>query len=775
MAQVNQYFNRIALDEQVWETVWTLRFPPFATFERVMDYLKMCPELKTFDIEKCSHVLNDEMMATISQKCPSIMNLLLGSGKATSQAVLDAVKQLDRLEELHLQDSVIDPSLFTQLLEDGLRAIHLPNCGMSIDDVLDDASRNPALTELDLSRNDLSSAFIDSIPDFFPNLEILKLEEVPIPANSVSNALTRLDHLKRLDLGQNNCIAIHFRHDNIESLDLEGSNTSQSIQLECPKLQELKMDGKFLNTIRINSENLNYLDLHNLPCLTNLALNLPSLTDLYFAHCGGMDQVIPTLNPRDLPALKKIRFEGEVVRVRSSQLSAFCQSFPKLAELSLIDIKRIREISLKSPNLRSLTIRNTGFTDFNLNCPNLESLTVNGCKDLWDNTIFKLKDSFFNLKSINFNNSDHLSHDGILQLLKSLRNLEEISAENCPWITSMKMENHVIKIFKLNHCKGLEEFQVESSSLEVLQLDWAAKIKKFNSKTPKLSQMSLDGAVGGLEEFSISSETLKEIKLSGMLKLEKFEIDCPNLQSLSLIKCVPLTEELLYKSTSRCSQIREIEISGCKEIKNLNFQTYPNVERISLGELRNLTQVSIPNSCQVKSLFLDWCAKINDTVVSLLTQSNPMLTDLRLLGLPMVKSLSIRSSSLERLSLEKCLNLKSMVLECSKLYRFQIKLCKMMTSAHLNCSSIKVLDIDELTRMVDLNFESFSSVNAIMMHRIRSHVPNLVDFKLKSCKVEEKAVNYALESFAKLNKLKLEGCDLPMGLRAPKRPKLDID
>jgi hypothetical protein len=100
----------------------------------------------------------------------------------------------------------------------------------------------------------------------------------------------------------------------------------------------------------------------------------------------------------------------------------------------------------------------------------------------------------------------------------------------------------------------------------------------------------------------------------------------------------------------------------------------------------------------------------------------------------------------------------------------------MVKEAYLLCHYIKVLDLDVCKNLTHLEFDQFNHLSLMMLKRVHSVCPNLVMLNVIRCgKVDDKAVDYCLEHFGKLNNLTLSGCVVPLDWsRAVKKPKLTI-
>lgn len=85
------------------------------------------------------------------------------------------------------------------------------------------------------------------------------------------------------------------------------------------------------------------------------------------------------------------------------------------------------------------------------------------------------------------------------------------------------------------------------------------------------------------------------------------------------------------------------------------------------------------------------------------------------------------------------------------------------------------MDVDQLTRLTFLTFNKFKMINSLMMQKIQFLIPNLEELKLIEChKLEESAVDFTLNSFSKLKRMDLTGCQVSDQLKNSKKPKLNI-
>nr|CAB3499720.1 unnamed protein product [Digitaria exilis] len=205
---------------------------------------------------------------------------------------------------------------------------------------------------------------------------------------------------------------------------------------------------------------------------------------------------------------------------------------------------------------------------------------------------------------------------------------------------------------------------------------------------------------------------------------------CPLLTKLDMSSCSCVTDETLREIASSCPNISVLDASNCP---NISF------EALQLDNCSLLTSVSLdlPN---LKNISLVHLRKFAD-----LNLRSPVLSYIKVSRCSALHRVSITSTALQKLVLQKQESLSSLTLQCHNLIDVDLSDCESLTNAICEvfsdgggCPMLRSLILDncESLSIVELNSSSLVSLSLAgcrSMTFLRLSCPNLQNVNLDGC------------------------------------------
>ncbi len=417
------------------------------------------------------------------------------------------------------------------------------------------------------------------------------------------NLLSKLDasfcpKLKSVSLGGNPLSYIDFGTTYVLNLYLNGdADNVADNEKGLGSSTNLKIIAENLQTIDLEKNNLESLDISECPTLKEIKCSKNRLTDLNVSYCSVLNKLFCSEN--QIRALN--------VSENSVLHNLYCNDNP-IELLNLGDIKLDDGFSDAhygafdffsfSSSANKLKIKSSKVQYLRLGtCPNLRTLDLNECPTL---------------KHID------IQHYG---------QIAELSVNKCQNLEYLDCSGQQLSSLSVSDCAVLEYLLISYNPIERLDFGLAnpsvvemkmsssessprpAKLKVTGSKIRLLSTndgwaeiRSLDVSdCNALEHLGCSSGNLKTLNAKGCSALQTLRCDQNQLTELNIQGCTSLTA--LY---CEFNKLTELDISGCSEIINLSCE-YNSLTSLNITNCSKLKFVTCQGNEQLTQFYFSGC------------------------------------------------------------------------------------------------------------------------------------------------------------------------
>ncbi|KAJ6799185.1 F-box/LRR-repeat protein 15-like isoform X1 [Iris pallida] len=409
----------------------------------------------------------------------------------------------------------------------------------------------------------------------------------------------------------------------------------------------------------------------------------------------------------------------------------------KLRELNIVKCRVLR-ISVRCPQLQTLSLKRTGMAHALLSCPQLHELDLSSCHKLSDTGIRSAATSCPLLASLDLSFCSCVSDETLREIAFACPNLCVLDASYCPNISLESVRLPMLIDLKLHNCEGINSASMTavsySSMLEVgsfffvhlwwvlcmlcvsyyssgfdcmstqaLQLDNCGLLTSVSLDLPHLRSISLVHC-RKFVELNLRSPVLSYIKVSNCSSLHRINITSNALQKLVLQK-----QESLTTLSLQCPNLQEVDLSDCESLTSSVCSVFgdgggcPMLRSLVLDNCESLTKVALSSSYLV-SLSLTGCRAM--TVLHL---SCPNLLTVNLDGCDHLEEASFCPVGLESLNLGICPKLSILKIEAPKIVVLELKGCGVLAQASISCPSLTALDASFCRQFMD---DSLSNTSA---------------------------------------------------------------
>jgi Leucine-rich repeat (LRR) protein len=370
-------------------------------------------------------------------------------------------------------------------------------------------------------------------------------------------------------------------------------------------------------------------------------------------------------------------------------------------------------------------------------CTSLTHLQLFGCPRLSDQGLMALK-NLRRLQSLDLGGCTKLSDDGVQDALAQLTLLQSLKLRHCHRITNLsfiaKLAN--LQSLDLSWCASVTDDSLTALAqlLHLRHLNLRGCYQLTNQGLTSLASLHLDVLnVSGCVNLTMTDvklpPTVQELYASGcdrLLNLEPLH-DLQVLRKLHLDDCVRLDS---LRPLMSALSIQFMDLVGCVGIADLE----------PLASMHALTELRLTN-----------CSAVTDL--------SP-LQNLQHLRVLYVQGCNIQDDSLRALS--KLVRLRELSLfGCSKItnqglegLRTLTRMCRLDLSGCNQLTDAGLQALAGMTRLQDLSLGDSPHIKHL---EVLHHLPNLLDFKVCDCALDERA----LMQIGKLRRLKnlcLTGC-----------------
>ncbi|KAJ6914753.1 hypothetical protein NC651_016894 [Populus alba x Populus x berolinensis] len=422
------------------------------------------------------------------------------------------------------------------------------------------------------------------------------------------------------------------------------------------------------------------------------------------------------------------------LNVNDATLGSGIQEIPinhdRLCHLQLTKC-RVMRISVRCPQLETLSLKRSNMAQAVLNCPLLHLLDIGSCHKLTDAAIRSAAISCPQLESLDMSNCSCVSDETLREIALTCANLHFLNASYCPnislevsssksvpsliWLNgdillfditisfllfSLKsVRMPMLTVLKLHSCEGITSASMSaiaySYMLEVLELDNCSLLTSVSLDLPRLQNIRLVHC-RKFADLNLQSIMLSSIMLSNCPALHRINITSNSLQKLALQK-----QENLTTLALQCQYLQEVDLTDCESLTNSICEVFsdgggcPMLKSLVLDNCEALTAVRF-HSTSLVSLSLVGCRAI-----TALDLACPSLELVCLDGCDHLEEASFCPVALRSLNLGICPKLKILRIEAPYMVSLELKGCGVLSEASINCPLLTSLDASFCSQLKD--------------------------------------------------------------------------
>ncbi|KAL3497422.1 hypothetical protein ACH5RR_040154 [Cinchona calisaya] len=370
----------------------------------------------------------------------------------------------------------------------------------------------------------------------------------------------------------------------------------------------------------------------------------------------------------------------------------------RLRDLQLVKCRVLR-VSIRCPQLESLSLKRSSMPHVVLNCPLLRNLDIAACHKLSDAAIRSAATSCPLLESLDMSNCSCVSDETLREIALTCGHLHILDASYCPNISLESVRLPMLTVLKLHSCEGITSASMAAISysymLEVLELDNCSLLTSVSLDLPRLKNIRLVHCRKFID-LNLRSSTLSSITVSNCPSLQRINITSNILKKLVLQK-----QESLTTLTLQCQSLQEVDLTECESLTNSICEVFsdgggcPVLKSLVLDNCESLTTVGLCSSSLV-SLSLAGCRAITS-----LELRCPYLEQVSLDGCDHLERASFSPVGLRSLNLGICPKLNVLDVEAPKMTLLELKGCGVLSEASINCPLLTSLDASFCSQLKD--------------------------------------------------------------------------
>ncbi|KAI5556500.1 hypothetical protein BDE02_18G039900 [Populus trichocarpa] len=360
---------------------------------------------------------------------------------------------------------------------------------------------------------------------------------------------------------------------------------------------------------------------------------------------------------------------------------------------------RVMRISVRCPQLETLSLKRSNMAQAVLNCPLLRLLDIGSCHKLTDAAIRSAAISCPQLASLDMSNCSCVSDETLREISHTCANLHTLNASYCPNISLESVRLPMLTILKLHSCEGITSASMSaiahSSLLEVLELDNCSLLTSVSLDLPRLQNIRLVHC-RKFADLNLRSIMLSSIMVSNCPALHRINITSNSLQKLALQK-----QENLATLALQCQSLQEMDLTDCESLTNSICDVFsdgggcPKLKSLVLDNCESLTAVRF-RSTSLVSLSLVGCHAI-----TALDLACPSLELVCLDGCDHLEKASFCPVALRLLNLGICPKLNMLSIEAPFMVSLELKGCGVLSEATINCPLLTSLDASFCSQLKD--------------------------------------------------------------------------
>ncbi|KAI3786966.1 hypothetical protein L1987_41081 [Smallanthus sonchifolius] len=360
---------------------------------------------------------------------------------------------------------------------------------------------------------------------------------------------------------------------------------------------------------------------------------------------------------------------------------------------------RVVRISVRCPQLQTLSLKRSSMAHAVLNCPLLRDLDIASCHKLLDAAIRSAVTSCPLLESLDMSNCSCVSDETLREISLSCGNLHILNASYCPNVSLESVRLTMLTVLKLHSCEGITSASMAAIShsymLEVLELDNCSLLTSVFLDLPRLQNIRLVHC-RKFVDLSLRSAVLSSIKVSNCPSLQRINIVSNSLQKLVLQK-----QESLTSLELQCQGLQEVDLTDCESLTNSICEVFsdgsgcPMLKSLILDNCESLTGVEF-SSNSLTSLSLAGCRAITSIELTC-----PYLEQVSLDGCDHLERAIFSPVGLRSLNLGICPKLNALKIEAPSMVLLELKGCGVISEAFINCPLLTSLDASFCSQLKD--------------------------------------------------------------------------
>lgn len=351
---------------------------------------------------------------------------------------------------------------------------------------------------------------------------------------------------------------------------------------------------------------------------------------------------------------------------------------------------RVTRVSIRCPQLVTLSLRRSSMPQLVLDSPLLRELDLASCHKLADTTIRSTAISCPLLESFNMANCSCVTNETLREIAFACPNLHLLDASYCLNITLESVRLPMLTVLKLHSCEGITSASMtaisHSSMLETLELDNCYLLTSVSLDLPRLENIRLVHC-RKFANFNVRSGNLSSVTVSNCPSLQRINITSNMLKKLVLQKLESLTTLGL-----QCPCLQEVDLTDCEALTNSVCRVFndgggcPVLKSLVLDNCESLTSVWISSS-SLMNLSLAGCLAITSLALKC-----PFLEQVSLDGCDRLEMASFCPVALGSLNLGICPKLSELKVEAPQMASLDLKGCGLLSEASIRCPRLTSLD-----------------------------------------------------------------------------------
>ncbi|XVF89020.1 hypothetical protein PTKIN_Ptkin19aG0097800 [Pterospermum kingtungense] len=369
----------------------------------------------------------------------------------------------------------------------------------------------------------------------------------------------------------------------------------------------------------------------------------------------------------------------------------------------LCDLKvtkcRVMRISIRCPQLKSLSLKRSNMAQVALNCPLLDLLDISACHKLTDAAIRSAVTSCPLLESLDMSNCSCVSDETLREISQNCSTLHFLKSSYCPNISLESVRLPTLRVLKLDNCEGITSASMAaiaySPMLEELDLDNCHMLTSVSLDLPHLQKIRLVHC-RKFADLNVQCFKLSSITVSNCTALHRINISSNSLQKLALQK-----QENLTLLALECQSLQEVDLTDCASLTNSICNVFsdgggcPMLKSLVLDNCESLTAVHF-SSTSLVSLSLVGCRAITT-----LDLACPCLEKICLDGCDHLERASFCPAALRSLNLGICPKLNTLRIDAPFMVSLELKGCGVLSEASINCPLLTSLDASFCSQLKD--------------------------------------------------------------------------